>query len=227
MRKIIALITMLGLLSFACSENDSIVSPNGNYTEDISLAKKGVIVSPNGLTFSKEIDGKKGGKIDFNATIDGPTPFKVEASLKIPQKAFKGKIVISLTFNPDSPTVEFGPEMSEFEIDEFKELLKLSLKIQNKWFKDDNRELRFVYFNDDGSLEDVIYSKIGFTNYFRFHTDGFLGEVESKKGSSGDLNSNKVGLSKTDKKKKKDKDKDWMFVKNARLEHFSRYGFTK
>jgi len=185
MKKIFVLITILGLLSFACSENNSIVNSIDNNTEDISLAKR-VHVSPDGLTFSKEIDGKKGGIIVINTTIDGSTPFKTRAILQIPRKAFKGKKTISLTFDPNNPAIEFGPGMNQFGMDKFKKPFRFSVRFENQWFEDDNGELIFVYFNDNGSLEDVKSSKVGYT-----------------------------------------KNKNYIFVRNARLEHFSRYGFTK
>ena len=185
MKKIFALITILGLLSFGCSENNSIVNPVDNNTEDISLAKR-VHVSPDGLTFSKEIDGRRGGIIVIKTTIDGSTPFKTRVILQIPRRAFEGKKTISLTFNPNSPTIEFGPAMSEFGMEKFKKAFRLSVRFENQWFEDDNGELKFVYFNDDGSTEDVKSRKVGFT-----------------------------------------RNNNYIFVRNARLEHFSRYGFTK
>ena len=167
MKRFILVIALFSFISFGCSENDSIVNQPYN-ADQISLDKK----IADDLTFTQLINGDKGGKIVIKSNA-------IKLRLTVPRGAYSGDKLITVTLDPESSTIAFGPDTPEFE-----KALILDVKMANIWYNGES--LKFAYFADSGDVEEVASNSVGY-----------------------------------------EQNKNWVFVKGAQLEHFSRYGFTK
>jgi hypothetical protein len=182
MKKILLLLTLLGLTFLGCSENfnDTIVS-GANTTENPTLSK----IEDEELYTSQLIDGKKGGKIILDETyINGEgRVINVFVKLKIPRNAFEGTREIAMLPNPDDATIQFFPHMT------FNKVVKLKYVITGL----DLRAMGYTHGNHDFAF---------------FSDDGDTQIIQSRK-SHVNLNQNKIK------------------VRNAKLHHFSRYGWIR
>jgi hypothetical protein len=162
MKKLLTIITLLLVGFAACTENADLITQDSSLDRH-SLSKKGKKDKNDPVldfyTASKEIDGKKGGKITLKVSMDKSTGQKSEVKLNIPKGAFEGTELISFTISPGSPDIVFSPHGLVFE-----KPVKLDLKLENFWFdKKDKEYLDFGYFDDNGNLkEDVEYDDIKF-----------------------------------------------------------------
>ncbi len=134
------------------------------------------------VTQYKEIDGHEGGKFDFVYSYQGG-PFDsvtIVSKLDFADHTFEGTQVISQTLNTNYAAMKYGPSM-QFDKDVKLNLVITGLDLSNV----DPNTLDFVFINEDGSVENVVY-------------DNIIVNV-----STGTIE-----------------------VDNAKLTHFSRYGFV-
>jgi hypothetical protein len=133
------------------SENDySISKSTENKHEQIPLPDKSQLWMDSVFTVSKEIDGSLGGRIimeKYYLAEDGDSII-IYADLRIPEGAFQGTKIITMTADDEFAAIHFYPEMV------FADTLRLfqhfvGLHLENY----SSGTLDFVFIQDDGSFE--------------------------------------------------------------------------
>ncbi len=187
MKKLLLIITFLGLMLAGCSDtNNNPVNPNTAAKKQlIPLPEKSSTSTETEFSVSKTINGEEGGTINlvrFYFSFRGKLVF-VFAHLTIPQNAFEGTHTITLTTDDAYAAVNFDPHM-QFNIPLNLTLSFTGLNLGALGMNSTN--VGFDYFDDYG-------------NAFPVENDG--------------INVNLISGNLT--------------VINAKIHHFSRYGFSR
>lgn len=193
LKRYIYLFALLTLLVVGCSEQSSVLSPNNNVNTNESnwISLPSINKDANGMSVmsmpifqaSKDIDGKKGGKIKINEKYAGG-PFgevNVQAELEFPKNAFSGTKYITMILDTEWGYATFSP-YSIFDKDAIYNAEFIGLDLSGI----DSTNVKFAYLAADGTVEYAV-------------NDGITVDL-----STGTLS-----------------------VKNARIPHFSRYGWLR
>ena len=201
MKKYISLIALLSLFVIGCQENNITqpYSENSN-NSNVTLLKSGEpnwIGLPDRLpaanynalskkvlySISKDINGNNGGELRLQSEY-AAGPFgkiKVDAKIKFPKGAYEGEKFVTMSIEQNFGSTTFSPH-SNFNFPADYDLKYEGLDLTGLT----PSKLDFVYMNEDGTYEQVVYDEISM--------DVSKGKIE---------------------------------IKNAKLPHFSRYGFVR
>jgi hypothetical protein len=120
-----------------------------NY-DQIPLPSKSALWLDSLLTMSKEIDGSVGGRIimeKYYIADDGDSII-IYADLRIPEGAFQGTKIITMTVDDEYAAIHFYPEMV------FADTLRLFQSFEGLHLENyTTGTLDFVFIQDDGSIE--------------------------------------------------------------------------
>lgn len=185
MKKLLSINLVVLVLLFGCNPDSNVISPDDSTTQ--SKVKLIQLPSPKGLTVetlyteSKYINGYYGGYFEEQFGYQSSSGYvNINSKLVFPSGSFSGGKTITQTFNTETASLEFGPEM------QFNVAVKYTLTITGLDLTGVNpNTLDFVYVAQDGSITGVVYDSI--------YMDAATGTLK---------------------------------VTNARLNHFSRYGFV-
>ena len=176
MKRLFFISLFAGLFLFGCSNEDSIVGPVSSDSDNPSFAmsdqsllgtdgigtpsfhKKGKKGGKNtGLTVTGLIKAKKSSSLTLNGTYkDGRKKVKVYASIAYPAGAVDEDVTITMNFDPATQAFSFAPSMV------FNKNAKLTVKLTGLDLKGVNKkDITFIYYCADGSLETVTSSNIG------------------------------------------------------------------
>ena len=173
MKRLFLLSLFVGLFFFGCSNEDSMVGPMSSDSDNPSLAmsdqsllgtdgigtpsfhKKGK--KNTGLTVTGLIKTKKSSSLTLNGTYkDGRKKVKVYASIAYPAGAVDEDVTITMNFDPATEAFSFSPSMV------FNKNAKLTVKLTGLDLKGvKKKDITFIYYCADGSLETVTGSNIG------------------------------------------------------------------
>ncbi len=186
MKKLLLLLTFLGLIIAGCSDtSNNPVALKPSHKSLIPLPEKSSLSTETQFSVSKTINGEEGGTINlvrFYFSFRGNLVF-VFAHLNIPANAFSGSKTITLTTDDQYAAVYFDPHMN-FNIPLNLTLSYTGLNLAQMNLNTSN--VGFDYFDDFGNAYPVENEGI---NVNLFH---------------GSLS-----------------------VINAKIHHFSRYGFSR
>ncbi len=172
MQKLVTTILMLLLFVVGCTDQTSITSPDSSI-QKLGKSPDNPLQEPNWITLpsvpgadgstiihysvSKNIEGNKGGELKLKEEYPGG-PFgkvKIEAKLKFPKNAFDGDKFIEMKIGQSFGSTTFSPH-SEFNHPAEYDLKYEGLDLTGMVLAD----IDFVYLNEDGSYESVIYDEI-------------------------------------------------------------------
>ena len=161
MKTFITTFSLLLMFSIGCTDQTGITSPE--QSEPTQTLKLINLPASNGLsvetlyTKSKYINGDDGGYFSEQFSYVGTNYSYVTISSRLifPSGSFSGSQTITQTFNTETASLEFGPEM------QFKIPVKYSLRISGIDLSGvDQKTLQFVYIAQDGSITKVVYDLI-------------------------------------------------------------------
>jgi len=161
-------LSLIALFFLGCADTPLSPIKNDNHSYQlIKLPKKSGMSVENTFFETKEIDGKKGGKIKLNETYiagDGHI-VKIRAKLKFKKNSFQGKVTITLTVDDEAAAISFIPEGIVFnkpaELDLKFEGIDLLNLISGTY--------DFVYIDKHGNFEIIAYNAL--------HVDETLGKI--------------------------------------------------
>ena len=138
-------------LAVNISEKNNGVSKSAkNNYEQIPLPAKSSLWIDSVFTVSKEINGSVGGRMimDKYYIADDGDSIIIHADLRIPEGAFQGTKMITMTVDNEYAAIHFYPEMI------FADTLKLFQSFEGLHLENySTGTLDFVYIHDDGSIE--------------------------------------------------------------------------
>lgn len=177
MKKLLTVVSLLVLISFGCSEQSSVVSPQLESNRSwIELPATNNSLQKTGFSVEEYIVGAKGGKLHINAH---DSELKIKGKLEIPKDAFEGEMTITATVSTENTTVEFLPSPFYFDKN-----LEYSVKYKGVELDEDD-DIEFGYMSSDG------FVPVEYDQLIVDHERGILGVI------------------------------------GARIDHFSRFGFTR
>jgi hypothetical protein len=138
-------------LAVNISEDNNSVSKSTEINfEQIPLPTKSALWMDSLFTVSKEIDGSVGGRIimeKYYIADDGDSII-IYADLRIPEGAFQGTKIITMTVEDEYAAIHFYPEMV------FADTLRLFQSFEGLHLENySTGTLDFVFIQDDGSIE--------------------------------------------------------------------------
>ena len=179
MKKLVSII-ILTILMIGCQENDSILGPFNDPSNEslnklttlpsLNLGRDDEIIDvskdlePSNVKIMKILaknytfDGAVGGKIvqKYQWTSD-TAKLMLEAYLTIPPGAYEGELTFEIVFDPNQLSMELHPTPFYFDKPV---VLTMQYKGISENYIIDSEKLDFQYHNPDGSFEKVDYQKI-------------------------------------------------------------------
>jgi hypothetical protein len=180
MKKLLTVISLLVLISFGCSEQSSVVSPQLESSRSwIELP-----ATNNSLqkvyTFDETIKGRRGGDLSFLVNnLWNNNGYTVTGYLLVPRRAFSGTETITANVDDQYTAVDFEPSPFEFD-----KSLNFSVVYLGVEF-DSNDDIEFGYMSSTG------FVPVEYDQLIIDHRRGMLGVI------------------------------------GAKIDHFSRFGFTR
>jgi hypothetical protein len=130
--------------------SNSVSKSTENNFEQIPLPTKSALWIDSLFTVSKEIDGSVGGRIimeKYYIADDGDSLI-IYADLRIPEGAFQGSEIITMTLDDEYAAIHFYPEMV------FADTLRLFQNFEGLHLENySTGTLDFVFIRDDGIVE--------------------------------------------------------------------------
>jgi hypothetical protein len=131
-------------------DNNSVSKSTENKYEQIPLPAKSALWMDSVFTMSKEIDGSVGGRMimeKYYIADDGDSII-IYTDLRIPESAFQGTKIITMTVDDEYAAIHFYPEMV------FADTLKLFQSFEGLHLENySTGTLDFVFISDAGTIE--------------------------------------------------------------------------
>jgi len=216
MKKLILVISLIGFTFFGCSDSN-IVEPNSTDNTSIQANTVNFIELPQiselrlmkEVSTSKLITSKDGGNLKIDYKIDKAPfgDFQMKSELKVPKNAFsENELLFNMILDDQTTSVSFFPSPKKFSV-------PLELDLEYKGFdasKINIQTLSFIYLGSDGSVEKIQFDEIEFVK----------GDLTVKINKNGIMEIKGIDNYDTKMESK-------LKIKNARIIHFSRFGFVQ